>query len=215
MINLRRALLYISALVLGRLFWVGNHHSIQAAVNSGKEHVCALASCGPTYSSKSHHDETFNFLSQSHNTISARLSRREEETVPWPGSTFLVLSKDTSLAISLHPTTSDVVVTHISPHNAASARNARSHWQCVEQNGYFGFRNVHSDTYLGHDNGGRIRATAKSLEAWEMFTPRKHVGGGYLLLSPHWADRLHFVDVTEGTLRRTEGGGAVWEFRLV
>jgi hypothetical protein len=214
MSTLRRALLYISAVVLGYLCWSGAHHSIRAAMSSGRDYVCAIASCGPIYSSGSHHDDTFDFLPRSHDTVQARTRRHEEEVVPWPGSTFLIIEKGTSRAITLHPT-SDVVVTHISPHNAASAQNARSHWQCVEQNGYFGFRNVHSDTYLGHDNWGNIRATAKSLEAWEMFTPRRHPDGGYQLLSPHWADSLHFVDVSEGTLRRTGGSGAVWEFRLV
>jgi hypothetical protein len=221
MFSWRTTLLFITAVVLsttlpGRNFVSETYHAIQAAAHSGQNCLHAIASC---VAETTHPANPFDFLARSHQaTVPARTSRREEETIPWPGPTFLILEKGTSHALSLHPSSDLVVVNHISPLQSPDARNAgSSHWHCVERNGYFGFRNVRSGMYLGHDNGGRVRATAERLQAWEMFTPRRHPDGGYQLLSPHWADGLWVVGVEAGTgnVVREQRGGAVWEFRVV
>ena len=91
--------------------------------------------------------------------------------------------------------------------------NKSSHWLCIEERGYFGFQNIKSRTYLGH-NKFTVRASATSFQAWETFTVRPHPEGGYQLLMPHWWHTLKVVAVgSDGCgLEVRDHGETRWEF---
>lgn len=133
------------------------------------------------------------------------------EVVPWPGKTFIIMQKGTTQAITL-------LDGHLSMQDAIDFIGQDSNrWMCVEQNGYFGFYNKSTMTYLGHDNKGNVTASARKLAGWELITPRRHPNGGYQLLSPHWAETLHSFNVAGGTgkLVRVPHGDTIWEFETV
>ncbi|KAL6799397.1 hypothetical protein GGI42DRAFT_327513 [Trichoderma sp. SZMC 28013] len=54
-------------------------------------------------------------------------------------------------------------------------------WRCVEKDGWLGFRNMASGTYLGHNKEGKIVATQKEHKDRERFTERRKENGGYML----------------------------------
>jgi hypothetical protein len=134
------------------------------------------------------------------------------EVVPWPGKSYLILSKGTTHAITLMQ--GRVLQMQDAIDFVGSVDNR---WQCIERNGYFGFYNGHAMTYLGHDNKGNVVATAKKMQGWELLTPRRHPDGGYQLLSPHWAEELHSINVVDstGALVRSPHGNTLWEFQVV
>ncbi|KAF6839488.1 hypothetical protein CPLU01_01908 [Colletotrichum plurivorum] len=100
---------------------------------------------------------------------------------------------------------------------AQLGRDGNNHWYCVERDGYFGFQNPASGTYLGHDGNHVIHAKQYHLEAWERFTPRRHPDGGYQLLSPWFHQVLQVLCVAgDGqNLVRRNHGITRWEFVAV
>jgi hypothetical protein len=134
------------------------------------------------------------------------------EVVPWPGKSYLILQRGTTHAITL-------VNGKLQMQDAIDfVGSVDNRWQCVENgHGYFGFYNGHAMTYLGHDNKGNAVASAKKLQGWELITPRRHPEGGYQLLSPHWAEELHSINVVDstGALVRSAHGNTLWEFQVV
>ncbi|KAK4082379.1 uncharacterized protein Triagg1_2191 [Trichoderma aggressivum f. europaeum] len=54
-------------------------------------------------------------------------------------------------------------------------------WRCVEKDGWLGFRNMASGTYLGHNKEGKIVATQKEHKEQQRFTERRRENGGYML----------------------------------
>jgi len=89
-------------------------------------------------------------------------------------------------------------------------------WDCVEKNGFFGFR--HEGVYLGHDNQGNFIARVRRHDAWEHLCTRKHPDGGYQLMTLHWwgwVFRFMGVDHDRQRLVETTDGGALWDFLKV
>ncbi|KAK4183029.1 hypothetical protein QBC35DRAFT_508902 [Podospora australis] len=101
----------------------------------------------------------------------------------------------------------------------ASADRGSWYWRCVERDGWLGFRNMASGTYLGQDGRKGVQASAPHHKAWEQFCVRPHPRGGYCLLSEHW-DKLMKVTYSASaengswSLASTEleVDGSVWEF---
>lgn len=128
-------------------------------------------------------------------------------TVPRPGQTYHIIEKQSGKAIT-------------AMQDDAKLRNLKypglpgSHWQCVWQNGYFGFQNVKTGAYLGHDGSSGIRTWALDLKDWELWTPREHPDGGYELLSPYYWNTLMVLSVhgDMSTLVRRGHGTTLWEF---
>lgn len=54
-------------------------------------------------------------------------------------------------------------------------------WRCVEKDGWLGFRNMASGTYLGYNKEGKIVATQKEHKEQQFFTDRRKENGGYML----------------------------------
>ncbi|KAK5993480.1 hypothetical protein PT974_06911 [Cladobotryum mycophilum] len=127
--------------------------------------------------------------------------------VPWPGETYIILEKDTGRAITL-------ANGRLRLQEIQDDGNTQCHWLCVEANGYFGFLNVKSGRYLGHNGEWNMRASASVLQDWEYFTPRRHPKGGYQLLTPYYHHTLRGMTVANDgvSLVRKQHGATLWEF---
>lgn len=127
--------------------------------------------------------------------------------IPWPNNTYIIIEKDSGLAIALKDGKIDLYDFH-------DRRDINIQWLCVERNGYFAFLNTKSGVYMGHNGSGTVQASATTPDAWELIIPRKHPGGGYQLLSPHWWNTLKVIEVAEDrkSLVRRLHGTTVWEF---
>ncbi|RYP53432.1 hypothetical protein DL768_001577 [Monosporascus sp. mg162] len=128
------------------------------------------------------------------------------ETVPWPGNTFVIRERATGRAITL-------VDGKLCLKNWYCAGDRGAHWVCEGKEGWLGFRNPVSGTYIGHSDRGNFCANATKHEPWEYFCAIRHPEGGYLLLKRHGA-ALWKMDVTADGCRfyETEDEGTVWEF---
>lgn len=129
--------------------------------------------------------------------------------VPWPGSTFIIRSVSSGQVITLLD--GNIVLTR--PGGRGS-----SHWACMENKGWLGFRNVVSGKFLGHDKGGRLCCVAWQHQPWEYFCARMRPDGGCVLLMTHWERLWHVgIKVEDGVekLAKIGDGGANgidWEF---
>ncbi|KAI9149880.1 hypothetical protein HJFPF1_09626 [Paramyrothecium foliicola] len=129
--------------------------------------------------------------------------------VPWPGSTYIIVEHGGDAAITV--TNQGVRLRDMKDDN-----NANNRWQCVEKNGYFGFYNQNTRTYLGHNGKDRI-VQGRVHDRWEYITPRKHPDGGYQLLFPFWEHTLLVlsIDGDGKSLLRTRHGQNRWDFLKV
>jgi hypothetical protein len=88
-------------------------------------------------------------------------------------------------------------------------------WECIENAGWFGFRNRVSGQYIGHDGSGTMRATASSHREWEYLTPRRHPDGGYVLLSLFYKELWMLGVDKQGRLVRGPQGSTTWDFMRI
>jgi hypothetical protein len=96
-------------------------------------------------------------------------------------------------------------------------------WECVESKGWYGFRNVASGTYLGHERGregDRMVATAPHHMADEYLALRPHREGGYQILTRNNGnndpDQLMVMDAnSKGFAFRKENSGLRVHFTKV
>jgi hypothetical protein len=129
--------------------------------------------------------------------------------VPWPGSSFIIRAAGSASVLTLR----DGQVVLGSPGGRGDI-----YWECVERNGWLGFRAPASGLYLGHDMLGRLCCGAKKHQAWENFCARLRPEGGYVLLMSHW-EKLWPLGVKEvdggkvlEKVQSSVNDGAVWDF---
>lgn len=139
----------------------------------------------------------FTDFSRSHTTSS--------DAVPWAGETYMIRDRLHGRIITLEESNLRLE-THIS-------RTGGWHWVCVEKDGWLGFRNRVSGTYIGHNGKGKFYAKVTHHKDHEYFCARRHLDGGYLLLMRH-GSKLWKMDIGEDghELIETENEGTVWEF---
>lgn len=134
-------------------------------------------------------------------------------SIPWPNSTYIISHSTTSAVITL---------THgrisLTPPGGPPPASGSIHWDCVDVNGWFAFRNRVSGKYLGYDKGGTLVCQAGSPKEWEQFCVRAVPDGGFVLLMTHWHE-LKPVGVSGervvklGQNRKTMiEEGIVWKF---
>lgn len=127
------------------------------------------------------------------------------ETVPWPGETFVIREPNQGLAITLTEGRLRL--------RQEMGNRGGCHWVCVDRNGWLGFRNAVSGTYLGHDQKGNFYAKVQHHEPHEYFCARRHPRGGYILLMRHGNDLQKMAIGEDGeSLVETKGEGTAWEF---
>ncbi|KAF1961490.1 hypothetical protein CC80DRAFT_402373 [Byssothecium circinans] len=134
--------------------------------------------------------------------------------IPWPGSCYIIRSSGSASVITLK----DGQISLSPPGGRGSI-----YWDCVERNGWLGFRAPASGLFLGHDMGGRLCCGAKKHQSWENFCARARPEGGFVLMMAHW-EKLWPVGVKDGVagdggegsaLVKINGGveeGIVWDF---
>ena len=136
------------------------------------------------------------------------------ESVPWPDRTFMIRNRESDQILARE--NGNLVLKEIAELAPCGWR-----WTCVEHpEGWFGFRETSSGTYLGRDNRGGFRACATEHKGWEYFDARGHPDGGYQLLSVKggWDRQRMAVDmqtkrvVEIAGLGDTVGAAARWDF---
>ncbi|KAK6591851.1 hypothetical protein H4I96_12128 [Botrytis cinerea] len=156
-------------------------------------------------------NSTASIPTPTHSSLHDDFCRAIDNAVPEPGEIFIIREGDHGRMITLKDgklrLDSDV------------SQMGGCHWICVEKDGWLGFRNCISGTYIGHDGSGNFYAQATLHKNWESFCVRKHPNGGYLLLTRHWS-KLWKMDIKKSSdgldeLIETETGGTTWEFAKV
>ncbi|KAE9970336.1 hypothetical protein BLS_004971 [Venturia inaequalis] len=153
-------------------------------------------------------------------------ARQEDEQInekaspfsaPWPGSTYMIRSTS--------PGTAGQVITLLEGQVVLAKPGSRgsTQWDCIEKDGWLGFRNPVSGKLLGHDEPGRLRCVVDQHRDWEYFCVRMKPEGGFVLLLRNGGrgESLWQVGVKvekgkkahEGKLAKIQNGnGIVWEF---
>jgi hypothetical protein len=148
---------------------------------------------------------SFNFPTPTHSTRSDETAtNRVEEVTPWAGESFVIREKDTHLTIAL-------VRGKLLACQGVNGYCGYQ-WDCVEKNGWLGFRNSVSGTYLGRDDDLNLKANVYHHMPWEYFCARRHPEGGYILMVKCDDDLLSIAVTESGTLFATHGEGTRWEF---
>ncbi|KAK8900815.1 hypothetical protein QC760_010579 [Botrytis cinerea] len=134
-----------------------------------------------------------------------------DNAVPEPGEIFIIRERGYGKIITLKDGNLQL--------DCNINRVGGCYWICVEKNGWLGFRNYISGTYIGHNGHGKFYAQATYHNDWESFCARKHPNGGYLLLTRHWS-KLWKMDIKKNSdeldeLVETETEGTTWEFAKV
>lgn len=94
-------------------------------------------------------------------------------------------------------------------------------WMCVEKDGWFGFQNWVSGTYLGRDSKDVLVSNQFHHKDWESFSVRHDPRGGYTILVKHCWGTLRKVSLDENrrlisdNLREPDEDGAQWDFEKV
>ncbi|KAK5994637.1 hypothetical protein PT974_05119 [Cladobotryum mycophilum] len=148
-----------------------------------------LDSCSPTTSTTG----ITQFTPETDPTIINDLWDGRKYSIPWAGNTYNIIEKSTGRALVLKDGG------YLCLRDIGEDQSPLHRWLCVEKNGYFGFANVQTGRYVGHDNNWGMRAWAIHHEGWEFLTPRRHPDGGYELLVPHWWHTLRKVCMLSAT----------------
>ncbi|KAL7909533.1 hypothetical protein GGI35DRAFT_479798 [Trichoderma velutinum] len=89
-------------------------------------------------------------------------------------------------------------------------------WKCVKKSGWYGFRNVVSGSYLGHNGQSKIQAVMPHHKSHEYFMAERHEDGGYVLLTRHGEELWQVVISKDGKSlvekKAEEGTGTAWDF---
>jgi hypothetical protein len=129
--------------------------------------------------------------------------------VPWPGFTFIIKSAASGEFITLLRGK----ITLASPNSRGSV-----YWECIETQGWLGFRDIASGLFLGHDKNCGIWCVGQRHQGWENFCVMVRPEGGYVLLMANgeqlWPVGIRMEEGIE-RLAKIESSvceGAVWEF---
>ncbi|KAF2127574.1 hypothetical protein P153DRAFT_387316 [Dothidotthia symphoricarpi CBS 119687] len=136
---------------------------------------------------------------------------------PWPGSTYIIRSVSTGKVVAFRK--GQIVL-------SKGDGNAGICWECVDDNGWLGFRDPASYRLLGYGENHEIRCEATEHKIWEHFCVRQKPGGGYLLMMTEYDDwknaawqglrplGIKIDDGLEKLVKVTgwEDKSAVWEF---
>ncbi|KAF4624946.1 hypothetical protein G7Y89_g13225 [Cudoniella acicularis] len=129
----------------------------------------------------------------------------QHDDVPWAGNAYMIRDLHRGRVITLKNDNLCVAAT--------ASKMGGWHWVCEEKNGWLGFRNVVSGTFIGHDTRGRFYAKEKHHKSHEWFCARKCLEGGYWLLMCHNGDMFKKMVIGgENDLVENEQEGTVWEF---
>lgn len=142
-------------------------------------------------------------------TVSTVGTHSLPDTIPWPGKTYRIQHYTSGHLLTLVEGRPKIEIT---------TSSGGWHWACVERDGWLGFRNAVSGTYMGIDKRGGVWSKYQHHENDEYFCVRRHPEGGYIILAKHNRGRELWpmaVDREHGTLVEKENGDDRWLFRVV
>ncbi|KAI1770126.1 hypothetical protein F4818DRAFT_434045 [Hypoxylon cercidicola] len=132
----------------------------------------------------------------------------DDKTAPWPGNTYIIRDPDSERQITLVGGQ-----LRLAPH---LGNQGGYHWECIESNGWMGFRSPSDHLHIGHDNRRNFIASAKEHRPWEYFNTRAHPKGGHILLVVHgWQQWKMTISEDGSNLIETMDEGTAWEFEKV
>lgn len=133
---------------------------------------------------------------------------KHTETPPYAGSTYAIRDRKSGRLITLLNGSLQL--------ENCTGEQGGWHWKCEEKQGWLGFRNPVSGTYMGHDTLGSFLAVVNHHKTHEYFCARRHPEGGYLLLMRQ-GDELRKMAIGEDghALVMTTGEGARWDFEKI
>ena len=145
-----------------------------------------------------------------HSAASTDTIASTNTSVPWPGSTFIISARGSGKVISITLVDGNIA---LEVHGSKGSQ----HWECVQSNGWIGFKSPVSGKYLGYDGAGNLVARADKHHAWEHFCPRQHPQGGYVLFMRNWNDLwpVGMKSEEENKLARLKDSEIRWEFTRV
>jgi len=91
-------------------------------------------------------------------------------------------------------------------------------WECVESEGWFGFRNCVSGKFICHGWDARLKCSADQQDGWRHFTITPVPKGGYIMqMSDWWTLRPIVINAQNGVQKLGRTGnklseGIVWNF---
>lgn len=124
------------------------------------------------------------------------------DDVPWPGKTYKIRHRESRRLITLAEGTLRLQLPE------ATKATGGTYWFCAENNGWWGFRNSISGTYIGYSvitsvdytaTTGRFTANTQQYGAEQCFCIRRHPEGGYVILVRYLKEGLRQMVVNEGT----------------
>lgn len=133
-------------------------------------------------------------LTPSTTTIAERDVIKLESSVPQAGKVFILHDHKTGRVLTL-------LDGHVSLQPPGTPGSAYR-WMCEEREGWLGFKNIASGTYLGHNFWGDVCAAAHQHMGWENFCVRIQPNGGYVLLMTHWAQLWPLKQKDEGGMQK-------------
>ena len=139
-------------------------------------------------------------------TVQRALQRK---SIPRAGATFILVDEATQLALA--------VADQQLEFDSQPEEKRNCWWRCVESNGWFGFMNAQSGTYLGHDAlWTEFHAVAHKLDGWESFQVKPQPSGGFILTALWWSEFKQLIAGGDRcTLTHAQSGGIVWDFTEV
>lgn len=129
-------------------------------------------------------------------------ANKVDEVVPWPGKTFIIREKDIQRMLTLWGGKLEICST-------ASARGC-FHWDCTEQNGWLGFRNTVSGTYISFIR--HLNYSVGTSQSFSQLTARRHPDGGYNLMANDGESLFKITLNPKKGLVWVEDIGTRWEF---
>lgn len=138
---------------------------------------------------------------------------------PWPGHNYLILEDETRRALGASGNRLVLVSGEwgVAPANIV--------WHCVDNHGFYSFKNLANKHFLCHDGNGRMRfaeADPRGPVPCEMIMPRPHPEGGIQLMVPEDWTKLRPIVVEKLTDRVVVPkeqtpftGEGVWHFMKV
>jgi hypothetical protein len=97
--------------------------------------------------------------------------------------------------------------------------DGRIHWRCIRnQDGWYGFKNMGSGTFIGHNNHGQFTAQATQHADWEQFHVDHDEDGGYALVVKRadwfrfWLEPMVIDNNAQLVLTGARARGTAWHF---
>ncbi|KAI8965202.1 hypothetical protein F5Y11DRAFT_21586 [Daldinia sp. FL1419] len=147
---------------------------------------------------------TFSVCQIEHSCSCSAKSPQTKDTPPYPNQMFAIRERTTGRYITLIEGQLRVL------ENVGDQGGWL--WMCVEKQGWLGFRNPVSSTYMGHDRGGNYWAEYKHHLWQESFCVRRHPLGRYIMLSRK-GDELRKVAIgADYKLIEAKKEDTLWDF---